>query len=127
MNPDSSEAVVREFIRSFNERDIDALANTLDPEVELHSMKGLLKGIPAARKWATRAPGGVQQTVVITGIEAIELKVLVRIRRDWHWDEDGTPAGSDEMAWFFMLRDGHIVTWRPFVNSAEAFAAFAAY
>lgn len=124
MTPESSEAVVGEFIRSFNDRDIEALAATLDPEVELHSMKGLIKGIPAARTWATRAPGGVQQTVVITEIEAIDLKVLVRIRRDWHWDEDGTPAGSDEMAWFFMLRDDRILDWRPFIDPADAFAAF---
>ena len=34
---------VREFIRAFNERDLDALVETLDPGVELHSMKGILK------------------------------------------------------------------------------------
>ena len=127
MNAESPEAVVREFIRSFNERDIDSLAETLDPEVELHSMKGLITGIPAARKWATRAPGGAQQTVVITEVEAVDPKVLVRIRRDWHWDEDGSLAGSDEMAWFFMLKDGRIKTWRPFMDTAQAFAAFNAY
>ena len=35
----------------------------LDPEVELHSVRGLRKGIEAARLWATREPGGVQQTI----------------------------------------------------------------
>ena len=54
---------VREFIRAFNERDLDAFVAVLDPEVELHSMRGLRKGREAARVWATRAPGGVQQTI----------------------------------------------------------------
>ena len=54
---------VREFIRAFNERDLDAFVAVLDPEVELHSMKGLRKGREAARLWATRKPGGVQQTI----------------------------------------------------------------
>jgi len=120
------EEVVEEFVRSFNAGDIDGLVATLDPEVELHSMKGLRTGIPAAREWATRAPGGVQQTVEITSIEVVGPKVLARIRRDWHWAEDGSLAGSDDMAWFFMMRDGRIATWRPFADTAQAFAAFRA-
>ena len=35
---------VREFIRAFNERDLDAFVSALEPGVELHSMKGFLKG-----------------------------------------------------------------------------------
>lgn len=124
MEPESAEAVVREFVRSFNERDLDAFVEVLDPEVELHSMKGLRKGLSEARAWADRSPGGVQQTVNITSVEVVGAKVLVRIRRDWHWAEDDSLAGRDEMAWFFMLRDGKIVTWRPFADTAEAFAAF---
>ncbi|HTU14807.1 MAG TPA: nuclear transport factor 2 family protein [Solirubrobacterales bacterium] len=126
MNSGSEEAVVREFIRAFNERDLDAFAATLDPEVRLHSMKGLVEGIPAARHWATRSPGGVQQTVVINEVESVGPKVLVRIRRDWHWAEDGSLAGSDDMAWFFQVRDGRILSWRPFADTAEAFAEFVA-
>ena len=68
---------IREFIRAFNERDLDAFVAVLDPEVELHSMRGLRKGREAARLWATRAPGGVQQT--------IELEELY---------EDGTESGG---------------------------------
>ena len=54
---------VREFIRAFNERDLDVFVAVLDPEVELHSMKGLIKGAEGARQWATRKRGGVQQTI----------------------------------------------------------------
>ena len=35
---------VREFIRAFNERDLDAFVAVLDPEVELHSMQGAAQG-----------------------------------------------------------------------------------
>jgi len=126
MNSGSEEDVVREFIRSFNERDLDAFVETLDPEIQLHSMKGLVEGVPAARIWATRSPDGVQQTVVINDVEVVGEKVLVRIRRDWHWAEDGTLAGSDDMAWFFRIRNGKVLIWRPFADTAEAFAEFVA-
>lgn len=124
MEAENGEAVVREFVRSFNERDLAAFTEILDPEIELHSMKGLRRGIPEARDWADRAPGGVQQTVVVKTVKVIGDNVLVRIRRDWHWAEDGSLAASEDMAWFFMLRGGRIVSWRPFSDTTEAFAAF---
>jgi ketosteroid isomerase-like protein len=119
---------VREFIRAFNARDLDAFAAALDPEVELHSMKGLRRGVEAARLWATRAPGGVQQTVELEqlyeeGLEGDGGTAVALIRRLWHWEEDGSAAGEDEMAWAFELRDGRVRSWRPFEDRAEALRA----
>jgi ketosteroid isomerase-like protein len=119
---------VREFIRAFNERDLDAFEAVLDPEVELHSMKGLRKGREAARVWATRAPGGVQQTVELEelyeeGLESGGGRAVALIRRVWHWDEDGSPAGEDEMAWLFELHDHRVRSWRPFGDRAAALRA----
>jgi limonene-1,2-epoxide hydrolase len=112
---------VREFIRAFNERDLDALCATLDPEVELHSMKGLLKGVEAARLWATRKRGGVQQTIEIEELYEGDGRAVALIMRRWHWDDDeGEFAGEDEMAWVFELRERRIRSWRPFEDREEA-------
>jgi ketosteroid isomerase-like protein len=116
---------VREFIRAFNERDLEAFAAVLDPEVELHSMKGMRKGAEAARQWATRKPGGVQQTIELEqlyedGTESGGGRAVALIRRHWHWEEDESHAGSDEMAWAFELRQRRILSWRPYEDRAEA-------
>jgi hypothetical protein len=117
---------VREFIRSFNERDLDGFVATLDPEVELLSMKGLLKGAEAARQWATRERGGVQQTIELEqlyegGTEGGGGSAVALIKRRWHWDDDdGEFAGEDEMAWAFELHDHRIRSWRPFEDREEA-------
>ena len=116
---------VREFIRAFNERDLDAFVEVLDPEVEIHSMKGLRKGREAARIWATRPPGGVQQTIALEelhedGTEGGGGRAVALVKRVWVWDEDGSPAGEDEMAWLFELRDRRVRSWRPFESRAEA-------
>ena len=118
--------VIREFVRAFNERDLDAFVDTLDPEVELHSMKGVLKGTEAARVWATRKRGGVQQTIELEqlyeeGTEGGGGQAVALIMRRWHWDDDeGEFAGEDEMAWMFELRDHRIRVWRPMEDRAEA-------
>jgi len=119
---------VREFIRAFNERDLDAFVAVLDPEVELHSGRGLRKGIEAARVWATRKPGGVQQTIELEqlyedGTESGGGSAVALIRRAWRWDEDGSPAGEDEMAWLFELRQHKVKSWRPFEDRVAALHA----
>lgn len=117
----SSDSPVTEFIRAFNERDIDAFVATLHPEVELHSMKGLKKGHEAARHWATRKRGGVQQTIEIEQLHEGEGRAVAMIMRRWHWDDDaGEFAGEDEMAWLFELKDGRICSWCPYEDRAEA-------
>ena len=90
--------------------------------------RGLRKGVEAARLWATRAPGGVQQTIELEqlyedGTEGGGGRAVALIVRRWHWDEDGEPAGEDEMAWVFELRDRPILSWRPYEDRAEALRA----
>jgi len=119
---------VREFIRAFNERDLDAFVAVLDPAVELHAMRGLRKGREAARVWATRAPGGVQQTIELEqlyedGTEGGGGRAVALICRRWHWDEDGREAGVDEMAWAFELREHKVLSWRPYEDREEALRA----
>jgi limonene-1,2-epoxide hydrolase len=116
---------VREFIRAFNERDLDSFVAVLDPEVELHSGRGLRKGIEAARVWATRKPGGVQQTIELEqlyeeGLEGGGGRAVALIRRRWQWEEDSSEAGVDEIAWVFELRDHKILSWRPYDDREEA-------
>jgi limonene-1,2-epoxide hydrolase len=119
---------IREFIRAFNERDLDGFVAVLDPEVELHSARGLRKGREAARLWATREPGGVQQTIELEqlyeeGLEGGGGTAVALIVRRWHWDDDGSPAGADEMAWVFELHDRRVRSWRPYEDRAEALRA----
>jgi limonene-1,2-epoxide hydrolase len=120
---------VREFIRAFNERDLDSFVAVLDLEVELHSMKGLRKGREAARVWATRPPGGVQQTIEVEELfeddtESGGGRALALIKRVWRWDEDDSFARADEMAWLFELSDHRIRSWRPFEDREFAWRAY---
>ncbi len=115
---------VREFIRAFNERDLDAFVEALDPEVELHSMKGLRKGREAARLWATRPPGGVQQTIELEELFEDEEYALALVRRVWRWEEDGSHASTEEMAWLFELRDHRVRSWRPYDDREAAWQAY---
>jgi hypothetical protein len=45
------------------------------------------------------------------------------IVRRWRWDEDGSDAGADQMAWLFELRQHRVRSWRPFADRGEALRA----
>ena len=119
------EKATRKFVETFNQGDLEGFVSTLDPEVEIHSMRGLRQGHEQARQWADRAPGGVQQTIEIIQTRASDGRVLLDIDRVWHWDEDGTHAATDEMSWLFEVgENGLITSWRPFDDRAEAARTF---
>lgn len=116
--------LAKRFIDAFNGRDLDAFVETLHPDVEIHGMRGTRRGRDEARQWATRAPGGVQQNIVLEELREAGDAVLALIVREWWWDEEepgaGEMAGTDVMAWLFRFEDGLIREWRPFDNRAEA-------
>jgi limonene-1,2-epoxide hydrolase len=120
--------MARSFIDAFNAGDLDAFAATLHPEVEIYAGRGLRRGIDEARKWGTRAPGGVQQQIIVEDIRESGNRVLALVVREWWWEEEeesgAEPAGADVMAWLFELRDGLIASWRALDDRADAVAAF---
>jgi limonene-1,2-epoxide hydrolase len=119
---------VREFIRTFNERDLDGFVAVLAPEVEIHSSRGLRKGPEAARIWATRPPGGVQQSIELEQLYEDDTeggggRAVALIVRRWRWEESGELAGEEEMAWVFELCDRKVASWRPYEDRHAALAA----
>lgn len=119
-------AVALEFVRAFNEGDLEAFNEVLHPDVEIHSMRGLREGRDAAVAWATRSPGGVQQTIEVTGSREQDERVLLTVDRHWHWAEDGTHASTDPLSWLFGFRDGLVASWRPFEDRERADLEFGA-
>ena len=114
---------VREFIRCFNEGDLDGFVDLLHPDVQIHAARGLRRGREAARTWATRAPGGVQQTIVLDELWEEADRAVALVTRCWHWAEDEEPAGEDQLAWTFELTDGMVASWRSSDDREGALAA----
>jgi hypothetical protein len=118
------EKTVREFVSTFNRSELDAFVELLDAEVQIHGMRGTRNGREEARAWATKKPGGVQQTVLIESCDQSGDRILLRVKREWRWEEDDELAYTDELTWLFELRDAKVLTWQPFEDPEEAKKAF---
>jgi len=88
-------------------------------------MKGLQRGRDEARAWATKTPGGVQQTVLIKSCETSGNRVLMKVMREWCWEETGEIAYADILGWLFQIEEGLVKRWQPFDDYEEARRAFA--
>jgi ketosteroid isomerase-like protein len=111
---------VQRFVDTFNSQDLDAFAETLDPEVEIVSGRGSRVGREEARSWATFKPGGVQQKMVVEEMRESGNRVVALTRRQWYWDGTEELATEDEMAHLFEIRDGRVARWQSFEDRAEA-------
>ena len=89
-------------------------------------MRGVSRGLDEARAWATKTPGGVQQTVLIEDLRQNGNRILIDVRRDWRWEESNELAYTDELAWLIELRNARVLSWRPFEDKDAARAAFTA-
>jgi ketosteroid isomerase-like protein len=117
-------AVVRRFYDAFHRQDLDAFVETLDPRVELQTMRGLRRGREEARAWATRNPyGELEQRLVVEDLIEHRNHVLALLRVQWWWKRENRLAEEHDGAALFTFADGRIARWQPFADRAEAFAA----
>ncbi len=122
MGPDGPALAVR-FVNAFNARDLEALAVVLHPDVVIHASRGPRRGVNAALGWATRVDTGeLEQRIALDHIEVGDGREVALIRRQWWWQDSDEMAREEEMAWLFELRDGLVVSWRPFEDRGEALA-----
>ncbi len=116
--------MVRAFIDAFNAEDLDALAGTLTPDVEIQSSRGLVEGRDEAREWATRNPRGeLTQRLVLGEMASHGAHVLASVKRQWSWRHSGEVADEQELFYVATLREGLICRWQPFADRAEALRA----
>jgi limonene-1,2-epoxide hydrolase len=115
--------IVLAFIRAFDRQDLEGLAKVMDGDVVIHSAKGTRRGVEEALGWARRVETGeLEQLIEVDRIELAGDRALALIRRQWWWRDENELAREDEMAWLFELREGRVLSWRPFEDRAEALA-----
>jgi limonene-1,2-epoxide hydrolase len=127
VSPDPA-ATVLAFIQAFDRQDFEALAEVLDPDVVIHSVKGTRYGRDEALAWARRVETGeLTQRIELDRVELdpANERAVALIRRQWWWRAENELAREDELAWLFELRDGKVRSWRPFEDRDVALAELA--
>ena len=104
-------ARVRQFVEAVVAHDFETAEELLDPEVEVVTPRGGLRGIAACRQVLQKAGGDEQFAMEQTEpeLERIGDEVIVRTREIARWRETGELAYERDFAMRLTLDDNTIV------------------
>ncbi len=123
--PVEAAQAVRAFVDAFNSEDLDAVAATVAPSVEIQGRRGLVIGRREAREWASRQPSGeLRQRLVLEDVREDGHPPVALLRREWRWRDSEEIADEQEIAALVAFdAEGLIARWQPFEERSKALEA----
>ena len=121
--------VVRRLLAALHDRDEQAVAAELHPDIEALGARGRKRGIEEVVAWAKPSSDGhLVSSVVEDEVLAVgEEWVAVGARRIWTWVESGEQADVEGFGVLFRVRDGKVVSWdQTFGSITDAIAGIPA-
>ena len=129
LTPSPNIVVVRRLLAALHDRDEEAVAAELHPEIEAVGARGLKQGIDEVVAWAKPSSDGhLVSSVVEDDVREVGSEwVAVGARRVWTWVESGEEADVQGFGVLFRIRDGKVVSWNQTYGSlADAIDAIPA-
>jgi ketosteroid isomerase-like protein len=115
--------VVRRYLDALNRRDLPAMLQLLDPEVEFVTGRGLRHGHDEVRKWLGEPYAELEVERAVDRVQAAG-PVVVAVGRIRHrWRDSGEVADETGFAWLFEVHEDRITRWQKFGDEAAALAA----
>jgi ketosteroid isomerase-like protein len=115
--------VVRRYVDALNRRDLPAMLELLDPDVELITRRGPKRGYDDVRKWLGEPYAELDVERIIDRIQVAGHVVVASGRIRHLWRESGELGDEAEIAVLAEVENGGIVRVQIFDNEAAALAA----
>jgi ketosteroid isomerase-like protein len=115
--------VLRRYVDAVNRRDLPAMLAVLDPDVELSTRKGVLRGHDGVRAWLGEPYKELDVERVVDRMQVAGHVVVASGRIRHRWRESGEVADESDVAILAHIEDDRIVRLQTFEDEAAALAA----
>jgi ketosteroid isomerase-like protein len=115
--------VVRRYIDALNRRDLPAMLELLDPDVELQTRKGPRRGHDGVRAWLGEPYKELDVERVVDRVQVAGHFVVASGTIRHRWRESGKVADESGIAVLAQIEDDKIVRLQTFDDEAAALAA----
>ena len=108
--PDNAE-LARHVLAALSSGDVPGFAVLVHPDIEIHTARGVYRGLEAAIDWARRKYEHLERRFAIDGVTARGNDVLARVRTQYVWRESGLVGDEEPMTIHLGFTDGKLVRW----------------
>ena len=115
--------VLRRYVDALNRRDLPAMLELLDPDVELITRRGVRRGHDDVRAWVGEPYAELDVERMIDRIHVAGHLVVASGRIRHLWRESGEIGDEAELAVLAQVEGGRIVRAQIFDDEASALAA----
>ena len=115
--------VVRRYVDALNRRDLPAMLELLDPDVEFATGRGPRRGHGDVERWLGEPYDSLDVERDIERIQVAGPLVVTTGQVRHRWRDSGEVGDEIEKAWLWEVHDGLITRWQMFDDEAAALTA----
>jgi ketosteroid isomerase-like protein len=104
--------------------DAAAFAELCDPGVEIHTARGVRRGVEEARAWAEAAYEHLDKRYEVDEIHLAGERVLALARVQYVWRDSGAVGDESPVAIALDFEKGRLRRWRLFDDPSEGLKVF---
>ena len=120
----AASGLARDLLDALSKGDVDGFAARVHPDIEIHTARGIRRGVDAAREWAARAYDHLERRYDVDEIHVAGQSVLVLAHVQYVWRESGEVGDSEPVAVELDFEHGSLRRWRLDDDPAAALKVF---
>jgi ketosteroid isomerase-like protein len=113
-------ALAKRILDTISEGDVDAFVELLDPEVEIHTQRGVRRGREEVARWARTRFEHLERRYEVDEVHTRGGRVVVLARVLYVWRESRKVGDESLVGIVLDLRDGKLLRWRLYDDPMEA-------
>jgi ketosteroid isomerase-like protein len=113
-------ALAKRILDAISEGDVDAFVELLDPEVEIHTQRGVRRGREEVARWARAKFEHLERRYEVDEVHTSGGRVVVLARVLYVWRESRKVGDESLVGIVLDLRDGKLLRWRLYDDPMEA-------
>jgi ketosteroid isomerase-like protein len=119
VSPPNAESA-RHILEALSEGNIDSFVELLDPEVEVHTQRGVRHGPEEVRRWARSKFQHLERRYEIDEVHEAGDTVVALVQVHYIWRESRKIGDTSIVGIVFEFRDGRLLRWRLYEDPMEA-------
>jgi ketosteroid isomerase-like protein len=113
-------AIARRILEAIGEGDVDSFIELLDPEVEIHTQRGVRRGREEVGRWARVRFEHLERRYEVDEVHAAGDRVAVLALVQYIWRESRKVGDESLVGIVLDFRDGKLRRWRLYDDPMEA-------